>query len=65
MAQGDRVVSIGKLHYRGTDDANGFDEEIMPLHVVDGIGDLPGSLRDDMPERQGTRKMAEEAGCWR
>jgi choline-sulfatase len=62
IAQGHRVVSIGKLHYRSTDDDNGFDEEIVPLHVVDGVGDLIGLLRNPLPERQGVRKMAEEAG---
>jgi choline-sulfatase len=38
MAAGSRVTSIGKLHYRDSKDPNGFDEEIIPLHVVDGIG---------------------------
>jgi choline-sulfatase len=37
---GHQVVSVGKLHYRSTQDANGFKEEIMPLHVLGGIGDL-------------------------
>jgi choline-sulfatase len=62
MAAGSRVTSIGKLHYRDTNDPNGFDEEIVPLHVVDGIGDLLGLIRDDMPERQAALKLAEEAG---
>jgi choline-sulfatase len=62
IEQGHRVVSIGKLHYRSTNDDNGFDEEVIPLHVVDGVGDLIGLLRDPLPERQGARKMAEEAG---
>ena len=42
IEHGHRVTSIGKLHYRSTTDRNGFDEEIMPLHVVDGVGDLLG-----------------------
>lgn len=62
IAQGHRVVSIGKLHYRGVEDANGFDEEFVPLHVVDGLGDLLGMIRDEMPERQGAKKLAAEAG---
>ena len=37
---GHTVTSIGKLHFRSTDDDNGFTEEILPLHVLDGKGDL-------------------------
>ena len=62
MEQGHRVVSIGKLHYRDTDDPNGFDEEIAPLHVVGGIGDLLGLIREEMPVRKGTAKFANDAG---
>ena len=46
---GHRVASIGKLHYRSSDDDNGFAEEILPLHVVDGVGDLLGMLRRPPP----------------
>jgi arylsulfatase A-like enzyme len=35
---GHRVASVGKLHYRQTGDPNGFDEELLPLHVVGGVG---------------------------
>jgi choline-sulfatase len=62
MAAGSRVTSIGKLHYRDSKDPNGFDEEIIPLHVVDGIGDLIGLIREDMPVRGGSRRMALDAG---
>jgi choline-sulfatase len=62
IANGHRSVSIGKLHYRSTEDDNGFDEEIMPLHVVDGVGDLLGLIRDDLPVRTAALKLAEEAG---
>ena len=62
IAQQHRVVSIGKLHYRDTNDPNGFDEEIMPLHVVGGIGDLLGLIRDDLPERKGAAKFARDIG---
>ncbi|MEZ5650086.1 MAG: sulfatase-like hydrolase/transferase [Burkholderiaceae bacterium] len=62
IAQGHRVVSIGKLHYRDSRDPNGFDEELIPLHVVDGVGDLLGLIRDDMPERKGAAKFARDAG---
>ena len=49
--QGHRVDSIGKLHFSGPDDDHGFSEEIDPLHVVDGVGDILGSIRDNAPFR--------------
>lgn len=33
------VVSIGKLHFRDADCDTGFDRQIEPLHVKDGVGD--------------------------
>ena len=45
------VDSIGKLHFRSTQDDNGFDTEIEPLHVVEGLGDLLGCVRDAAPRR--------------
>ncbi len=51
-----RVESIGKLHFRGSDgDDVGFDETHIPLNVVDGVGDVMGAIRDDMPAREGSR----------
>ena len=44
-AQGTIVDAIGKLHFRSPDDDNGFRREVGPLHVVDGLGDLLGCLR--------------------
>ena len=62
-AQGHRVVSIGKLHFRGRPgDDHGFSEEIVPMHVVDGIGDVKGLIRTDIPKRKGGDKMAKYAG---
>ena len=59
---GNPVTSIGKLHFRSAEDDNGFDEEVIPLHVVDGEGDALGMIRDDAPPRLSALKMAEEAG---
>ena len=60
---GHRVVSIGKLHFRGRPgDDHGFSEEIVPMHVVDGIGDVKGLVRDKIPKRKGGDKMAHRAG---
>ena len=64
MAQGHHVVSIGKLHYASGDDVkrNGFDEEILPMHIVNGVGDLLGLIRDELPRRKGAANLGPEAG---
>jgi len=63
MAQGHRVTSIGKLHYQDSAPRrNGFDEEILPMHIVNGVGDLLGLIRDELPVRQGSKKLGPEAG---
>jgi choline-sulfatase len=63
MAQGHQVTSIGKLHYLDSDPRrNGFDEEILPLHIVNGVGDLLGLIRDELPRRPGSAKLGPEAG---
>jgi len=59
---GHRVVSIGKLHFRATADDNGFSEEILPLHVLDGIGDLYGMLRAPAAHRGSMPALAKGAG---
>ena len=59
---GHQVTSIGKLHYRSEDDDNGFEEEILPLHVVDGIGDARGLLRKGMKRRETASHFAERIG---
>lgn len=59
--QGIDVVSIGKLHFRGGDDY-GFTEELAPLHVVGGKGDLKGLFRKELPPKPGTGDLAAEAG---
>ena len=59
---GHRVVSVGKLHFRATGEDHGFSEEIVPMHIVEGKGDLMGLVRDDMPVRKGAYKMAGMAG---
>lgn len=61
-AAGHTVTSIGKLHFRATDDDNGFTEELLPLHVLDGLGDLIGSLRDPPPKRGSMPALAASAG---
>jgi choline-sulfatase len=63
MAQGHHVASIGKLHYLDSDaKRNGFDEEILPLHIVNGVGDLLGLIREELPRRSGSANLGPEAG---
>ena len=50
-AQGHQVTTVGKLHYRRVEDPSGFPDQRVPLHVLDGTGDLYGLLRGDMPPR--------------
>ncbi|MCY3766063.1 MAG: sulfatase-like hydrolase/transferase [Gemmatimonadetes bacterium] len=49
--QGFQVASIGKLHFRAAEDDNGFSQEIDPLHVVDGVGDILSCIRGNPPFR--------------
>lgn len=61
--RGHQVVSIGKLHFRSSEDDNGFSDEQIGMHIIDGEGDLLGLIRDeDMPKRGGAYKMAKLAG---
>jgi len=55
-------TSIGKLHYRSAEDAAGFDEEVLPLHVLNGEGDIQGMLRRPPPKRPSTAQLAADAG---
>uniref|UniRef100_UPI004047815B sulfatase-like hydrolase/transferase n=1 Tax=Limnohabitans sp. TaxID=1907725 RepID=UPI004047815B len=60
---GHQTLSIGKLHFRSDKDDNGFVQELIPLHVVDGEGDLLGLVRIPLPAaRGGTADLAATAG---
>ena len=59
---GYKVVSVGKLHFRSSDDDNGFTEERLPLHILNGVGDLKGLLRDPVPPKTDAQAMAAEVG---
>ncbi len=60
---GVETVSIGKLHFRSNDDDNGFSREILPMHVVDGIGWVAGLLRDDPPDFAAAAELAADVGA--
>ncbi|GAB4147564.1 MAG: sulfatase-like hydrolase/transferase [Planctomycetaceae bacterium] len=59
---GHRVESIGKLHYRDDADLDGFSKHIIPLNVVEGIGDVMASVREHPPVRKGSRDGILNAG---
>jgi choline-sulfatase len=59
--QGHTVTTIGKLHYRRVDDPSGFPDQRLPMHVLEGEGDLYGLLRADMPVRPQSRRQVLEA----
>ena len=45
-----RVESVGKLHYRKQEDPTGFDRQLIPLHIKDGVGMVFGSIRGQFPD---------------
>ena len=57
------VVSAGKLHFRRTQDDNGFAPELQPLHVKGGIGWAPGLLRDSLGDYPATAELAARVGA--
>ena len=63
--QGHTAAAVGKLHYRSGDVDNGFSEEIVPLHIVDGKGAVIALLRatpEGMPQRKGHKEIYENSG---
>ncbi|NMM43658.1 sulfatase-like hydrolase/transferase [Rhodospirillaceae bacterium KN72] len=60
--QGVSVRSFGKLHFRSSADDNGFVEEFLPMHVVDGRGWTVGLLRKDPPVFGGAAELAADVG---
>ena len=54
-ARGHRVDAIGKLHFRSSDDDNGFSDEIDVMHIIEAKGALISLLRatqDGVPRRR-------------
>ncbi|MBX3651078.1 MAG: sulfatase-like hydrolase/transferase [Burkholderiales bacterium] len=56
---GIETVAVGKLHFRSADDDNGFSEEIIPMHIVEGRGAVRNLLRGYDAELDG-----KQAGRW-
>jgi choline-sulfatase len=63
--QGCETVSIGKLHFVSGENDNGFSEEILPMHIIEGKGALISLLRatpEGVPARKGPREMYAKSG---
>ena len=60
---GIEVISIGKLHYRSSKDDNGFSREILPMHVMGGIGWPAGLLRESPPAFESAQELAADVGA--
>jgi choline-sulfatase len=52
---GSEVVSVGKLHFRSTEDDNGFSRELAPMHILNAKGGVAMLLRwsDEEPVARG------------
>jgi choline-sulfatase len=61
-AAGQRVESIGKLHYSTEAAPTGFTHQINPLHLAQGIGQVWGSVRNPLPEQPRPSGIFKEIG---
>lgn len=59
---GHQVTSIGKLHYASGEVDGGFSEQIIPMHIEAGVGDLYGLIRDPLPTRHQSADLARRIG---
>lgn len=59
---GIHCMSIGKLHYRNETDPTGFDEQVVPLHVVDGVGSVAGAIKQPLAPGMTKSKLARDIG---
>ncbi len=60
---GHEMVSIGKLHFRSGENDNGFSEEILPMHVVGGVGWMATLRREDPPTYDAAAELAADSGA--
>ena len=61
-AAGHPVTTIGKLHYRSPLDDTGFADQRIPMHVMEGRGDVFGCIRTDIPPTRFQLEHVDEAG---
>jgi choline-sulfatase len=57
------VQSIGKLHYTNAEDPTGFDQQLLPMHIAGGVGQVWGLVRDPLPVRPGGELMVSMTGA--
>ncbi len=62
-AAGVAVDAIGKLHFRQEADPVGFRQQIIPVHIQDGVGQVWGSVRDPLPEQAAESGMFKRLGA--
>jgi choline-sulfatase len=62
-AAGQRVESIGKLHYANENAPTGFTEQHDPLHLAAGIGQVWGSVRNPLPDQPRASMLFKELGA--
>lgn len=62
QAAGIATTSIGKLHYRREEDPTGFDEQVLPMHIAGGVGQVWGSVRNPLPKTRKGAGMLGEIG---
>ncbi|MFO1282713.1 MAG: sulfatase-like hydrolase/transferase [Burkholderiales bacterium] len=62
QAEGMRVESIGKLHYRNGSDPTGFDRQQEPMHIMGGVGLIWAAVRDPMPDHADRSPLFDELG---
>ena len=62
QAAGRESVSIGKLHFRSTDDNNGFSREVIPVHILNGVGFTSSMVRDTDQPYASNADFAEDIG---
>ena len=59
---GSSATSIGKLHFRNEADPTGFVEQIIPMHVVEGKGDLRSCIKRPMSGPMQTSRTMTDIG---
>ena len=57
------TTSIGKLHYRNADEPTGFDQQILPIHIQGGVGQVWGSVRNPLPKTSKGTGMLGQIGA--
>ena len=60
--RGIETTSIGKLHFKSSEDDNGFTQEILPMHVVNKVGWAIGLLRKQSISYDNASELAADVG---